>query len=57
MKKGIIIINIFLMSISVFAQDMYTINEKGLPQLNIAGANHLASLASHCIQTEYPIKL
>jgi len=26
-------------------------------QLNIAGANHLASLASHCIQTEYPNKL
>jgi len=57
MKKIIILLGILMMSLSIWAQEMYVFNDNEQPQLTVAGANHLASLAFHCIQTEYPNKL
>lgn len=57
MRKGIILLSAIMLTISVIAQEMYIFNETQRPQLTQAGAEHLASLAFHCIQTEYPNKL
>ena len=57
MKKGIILLSTILMTLNIWAQEMYVFNETQRPQLTQAGAEHLASLAFHCIQTEYPNKL
>ena len=57
MKKGIIVLSILMMSLNIWAQEMYVFNENQQAQLTQAGAEHLASLAFHCIQTEYPNKL
>lgn len=57
MKKGILLLSAVLMTLNIWAQEMYIFNENEKPQLTQAGAEHLASLAFHCIQTEYPNKL
>jgi len=57
MKKGIVLLGILIMTTNIWAQEMYIFNEYEQPQLTQAGAEHLASLAFHCIQTEYPNKL
>ncbi len=57
MKKRIILLSAIILTISVIAQEMYIFSENERPQLTHAGAEHLASLAFHCIQTEYPNKL
>ncbi len=57
MKKGIVLIGALLIAFSVFAQEMYVFKDKGQAELTQAGAEHLASLAFRCIQTEYPNKL
>ena len=57
MKKGIILLAILMITFNIKAQEMYVFNANERPQLTQAGAEHLASLAFHCIQTEYPNKL
>lgn len=57
MRKGILLISTVLLSLNIWAQEMYIFNENQEAQLTQAGAEHLASLAFHCIQTEYPNKL
>ncbi|HAG16115.1 MAG TPA: DUF2891 domain-containing protein, partial [Bacteroidales bacterium] len=57
MKKIILILNILIMSLALQAQEMYVLNENNRLQLTQFGAEHLASLAFHCIQTEYPNSL
>lgn len=57
MKKEIIAFGILIMSFNIWAQEMYIFTKNERPQLTQAGAEHLASLAFHCIQTEYPNKL
>ncbi|MBN1650406.1 MAG: DUF2891 family protein, partial [Bacteroidales bacterium] len=57
MKKEILVIGILILSFNIWAQEMYVFNEKDQAQLTQTGAEHLASLAFHCIQTEYPNKL
>ncbi|MBN2236759.1 MAG: DUF2891 family protein, partial [Bacteroidales bacterium] len=57
MKKTLLLLNILMLSFGLLAQEMYVFKEKNQPVLTQAGAEHLASLAFHCIQTEYPNKL
>lgn len=57
MKKIVIIFSFLSLYFVAGAQEMYVVNNNNRPQLTQAGAAHLASLAFHCIQTEYPNKL